>query len=81
MPAPLTHAKIPATMAPAAATGPGPLREAWHAIRTAVAEMNYATRRLTELQTMPLNRPAPRLSAARTRMTLRSAPALSRSPR
>lgn len=53
MPAPLTHAKIPAAMAPAATTGPAttgpaPLRRAWHAIRAAVAEMNYATRRLAD---------------------------------
>jgi hypothetical protein len=30
--------------------GRGPLRGAWHRIRLTVAEMNYATRRVTELQ-------------------------------
>jgi hypothetical protein len=31
-------------------TGPGPLRKAFHRILTAIREMNYASRRLVEVQ-------------------------------
>ncbi len=34
----------------AASTGRGPLRRAWHRIRLAVQETNYASRRVVELQ-------------------------------
>jgi hypothetical protein len=33
-----------------AAAGGGPLRRAWHRIRAAAAEMNYAARRAVEVQ-------------------------------
>jgi rhodanese-related sulfurtransferase len=43
--------ELPATtVEPTALAGRGRLREAWHRIRRTVAEMNYATRRLTEVQ-------------------------------
>jgi hypothetical protein len=43
--------ELPATMAePNAPAGRGRLRGAWHRIRRIVADMNYATRRLTEVQ-------------------------------
>jgi hypothetical protein len=38
------------TTGPNAPTGHGHLRAAWYRIRFAVQEMNYATRRVTELQ-------------------------------
>jgi hypothetical protein len=42
---------LPAVTAePAKPAGRGRLRGAWHRIRRIVAEMNYATRRLTEVQ-------------------------------
>jgi hypothetical protein len=39
-----------ATTELAAFTGHGPLRRAWHRVRMAVQEMNYASRRVVELQ-------------------------------
>jgi hypothetical protein len=49
----LTPAKIPASTGPATApaTDHGPAGRVWHRIRATVEEMNYATRRLAELQT------------------------------
>lgn len=38
------------TTSPAASSGAGRLQGAWHRIRSAVAEMNYATRRVAEVQ-------------------------------
>jgi hypothetical protein len=38
------------TTQPLASAGHGRLRSAWHRIRLTVAEMNYATRRVIELQ-------------------------------
>ncbi len=38
------------TTEPLASAGHGRLRSAWHRIRVTVAEMNYATRRVVELQ-------------------------------
>jgi hypothetical protein len=53
MTAQLSTEELPATTtepaAPAAPAGRG-LRGAWHRIRQAVAEMNYASRRLVEVQ-------------------------------
>jgi hypothetical protein len=47
----LTHDGIRArTTELAAPAGPGPLRRACHRIRLAVQEMNYAARRVVELQ-------------------------------
>jgi hypothetical protein len=47
----LTHEATQArTTQSAAAAGRGPLRGAWHRIRLAVQEMNYAARRVVELQ-------------------------------
>jgi len=47
----LTHQGTQArTTEPTAATGHGRLQAAWHRIRRTVQEMNYATRRVTELQ-------------------------------
>ena len=42
-----TQARTTKTAAPA---GRGPLRGAWHRILPAVQEMNYASRRVVELQ-------------------------------
>jgi hypothetical protein len=39
-----------APVAPVAPAGYGRLRGAWHRIRRTVAEMNYASRRLVEVQ-------------------------------
>jgi hypothetical protein len=39
-----------ATTRPAVPAGAGPLRGAWHQVRRTVAEMNYAARRVVELQ-------------------------------
>jgi hypothetical protein len=55
MSAQLTHEVTQATTAtpttsPIASTGAGRLHGAWHRIRATVAEMNYATRRVAELQ-------------------------------
>jgi hypothetical protein len=51
MTAQLTHKEMPVTTTELAAiTGRGPLRRAWHRIRLAVHEMNYASRRVVELQ-------------------------------
>ena len=51
MTAQLTHQATQATTAqPAAPAGGGRLRTACHRIRLTVAEMNYATRRVVELQ-------------------------------
>jgi hypothetical protein len=38
------------TTQPAVPARPGWLRRAWHQIRAAAAEMNYASRRVVELQ-------------------------------
>jgi hypothetical protein len=38
------------TTQPPASAGHGRLQSAWHRIRVTVAEMNYATRRVVELQ-------------------------------
>ena len=38
------------TMQPATAAGRGHLRGAWHQIRLAIGEMNYASHRVVELQ-------------------------------
>ena len=38
------------TTQPLASAGHGRLQSAWHRIRVTVAEMNYATRRVVELQ-------------------------------
>ena len=43
----VTQAK---TTEPTAAVGRGPLRGAWHRIRLTVQEMNYAARRIVEVQ-------------------------------
>jgi hypothetical protein len=51
MSAQLTHEGTQAsTTEPVASAGRGPLRGPWHRIRLTVQGMNYATRRLTELQ-------------------------------
>jgi hypothetical protein len=51
MTAQLSLEELPArTTEPTAPAGRGRLRGAWHRIRRTVAEMNYATRRLTEVQ-------------------------------
>jgi hypothetical protein len=51
MSAQLIHEGIQATTAqPTTPAGAGRLRSAWQQIRAAVAEMNYAARRLVELQ-------------------------------
>ncbi len=38
------------TTQPTTPAGPGQLRRAWHQIRSAVAEINYAGRRVVELE-------------------------------
>ena len=51
MTAQLTHEGTQArTTETAASAGRGRLRGAWHRIRLTVQEMNYATRRVVELQ-------------------------------
>ena len=51
MSAQLTHEGIQAKATrPAVSASTGRLRNAWHQVRLAVAEMNYASRRLVELQ-------------------------------
>jgi hypothetical protein len=51
MSAQLTHTGIQAkTTRPAVPASSGRLRSAWHQVRLSVAEMNYAARRLVELQ-------------------------------
>jgi hypothetical protein len=51
MSAQLTDAGIQARITePTASAGRGRLRGAWHRIRMAVQEMNYASRRVVELQ-------------------------------
>ena len=51
MTAQLSLEELPAkTAEPTAPAGPGRLRGAWHRIRRTVAEMNYGTQRLTEVQ-------------------------------
>lgn len=51
MSAQLTHEGTQAkTTESAAPAGRGGLRRAWHRIRLTVQEMNYATRRVVELQ-------------------------------
>jgi hypothetical protein len=50
MTAQLTHEAIQARATVTAAAGRGGLRGAWHRIRRTVQEMNYATRRVVELQ-------------------------------
>jgi hypothetical protein len=51
MSAQLTHKEIQATIVqPNAIAGSWRLRWAWHKIRLTVAEMNYAARRVVELQ-------------------------------
>ena len=51
MSAQLTHEATPArTTQRTVSAGRGRLRGAWHRIRLTVAEMNYASRRVTELQ-------------------------------
>jgi hypothetical protein len=49
MSAHVIHDEIPVTTQPATA-GRGWLRSAWHRIRLAVQEMNYASRRVVEVQ-------------------------------
>jgi hypothetical protein len=47
----LTHEGTQAsTTKPTAPVGHGPLRGSWHRIRLTVQEMNYAARRVVELQ-------------------------------
>jgi hypothetical protein len=47
----LTHEEIQArTTQPATTADRGPFRLAWHRIRSAIQEMNYASRRVIELQ-------------------------------
>jgi hypothetical protein len=47
----LTRGEIqPGTIRPATAAGRGPFRGVWHRIRLAIQEMNYASRRVIELQ-------------------------------
>jgi len=48
MSATLTHEGTQATTTPA--TGHGLLRAVWHRIRATIREMNYASRRLVEVQ-------------------------------
>jgi hypothetical protein len=51
MTAQLSLEELPArTAEPTAPAGRGPRRGAWHRIRQALAEMNYANRRLLEVQ-------------------------------
>jgi hypothetical protein len=51
MTAQLSLEELPAkTAEPTAPAGRGRLRGAWHRIRRTVAEMNYATQRLAEVQ-------------------------------
>jgi hypothetical protein len=51
MSAQLTHEVTHATTTePTVPAGRGRLRSAWHRIRMTVEEMNYATRRIVELQ-------------------------------
>jgi hypothetical protein len=51
MTAQLTHQGTQArTTGPGATAGHGPLRQACHRIRLAVAEMNYASKRIVERQ-------------------------------
>jgi len=52
MPALLTHPQTQTitTTEPAVPAKGGPLRRAWHGIRAAVQEMNYAARRAVEVQ-------------------------------
>jgi hypothetical protein len=51
MTAQLTHVRTqPPTTDPAGPAGRGWLREAFHRIRLATQEMNYASRRVVELQ-------------------------------
>ena len=51
MTAQLSLEELPArTTEPTAPAGHGRLRGAWHLIRRTVAEMNYANRRLVEVQ-------------------------------
>jgi hypothetical protein len=51
MTAQLTHEGTQArTTEPATPASRGPLREPWHRIRLTVQEMNYAVRRVTEVQ-------------------------------
>ena len=51
MTAQLTHRGIQAkTTQPAVSASTGRLRSAWHRVRLSVAEMNYAGRRLVEVQ-------------------------------
>jgi hypothetical protein len=51
MSAQLTHEVTQArTTEPTAPAGRGPRRGAWHRIRMTAAEMNYAARRVIELQ-------------------------------
>jgi hypothetical protein len=49
MSAHVSYDEIPVTTQPATA-GRGWLRSAWHRIRLAVQEMNYASRRVVEVQ-------------------------------
>jgi hypothetical protein len=47
----LTHGEIQArTIRSATTAGRGPFRGMWHRIRLAIQEMNYASRRVIELQ-------------------------------
>jgi hypothetical protein len=51
MSAQLMHETVPAaTIEPAATTSRGPLGRAWNRILLAVREMNYAARRIVEVQ-------------------------------
>jgi hypothetical protein len=55
MSAQLTHQPLPAststsTSTPVTATGRGRLHAVWHRIRLAISEMNYASRRIVEVQ-------------------------------
>lgn len=51
MSAQLMHETVPGTtIEPAAATKRGPLATVWHRILMAVREMNYASRRIVEVQ-------------------------------
>jgi hypothetical protein len=49
MTAQLTHKKAQTTQ-PATPADRGPLRDAWHRICLTIQEMNYASRRIVELQ-------------------------------
>jgi hypothetical protein len=46
----LTHKTVVTKDGPAAPAARGPLSAAWHHVRETIADMNYASRRVVELQ-------------------------------